>query len=65
MNVGQSWGILQGRRHGNRKRADAFLHSMSPAEGKERNRQDAQAKGSKRSKKPYRLGESVRVKTRL
>ena len=64
MNVGQAWGILRGRRHGDRKRADKFLRSMSLAEGKERNKQDAQTKGSKRSKKPYRLGESVRVRTR-
>ncbi|KKM11018.1 hypothetical protein LCGC14_1721480 [marine sediment metagenome] len=64
MNVGNSWAILQGRRQGDKARAASHLNSMSPATRKERNRQDAKAKGSKRSKKPYRLGESVRVKTR-
>ena len=64
MNVGQAWGILRGRRHGNRELAEKFMNSMSPIERRERNRQDSQARGSKRSKKPYRLGESVRVRTR-
>lgn len=65
MNVGNAWAIIRERRHGNKKFAENFLNSKSPAERKEQNRQDSQAKGSKRSKKPYRLGESVRVKTRL
>ncbi len=64
MNVGNSWAILKGRRHGDKARAASYLNSLSPAKRKEQNRQDSQAKGSKRSKKPYRLGESVRVKTR-
>lgn len=62
MNVGNAWAILRGRRHGNKPSAEGFLNSMSPAKRREQNRQDAQARGSKRPSKPYRLGESVRVK---
>jgi hypothetical protein len=65
MNVGNAWAIIRDRRHGNKKFAENYLNSMSPAERKERNKQDSQARGSRRSRKPYRLGESVRVKTRL
>lgn len=64
MNVGNAYAIIRGRRHGNKKFAENYLNSMSPVARKERNKQDAKAKGNKRSKKPYRLGESVRVKTR-
>ena len=60
MNVGNSWAILQRRRHGDKEKAAAYLNSMSPAKRKEQNRQDAQAKGS--SKKPYRLGERLRIR---
>lgn len=64
MNVGNAWAILRDRRHGNKEQAEGLLNSKSPAARKEHNRQDSQAKGSRRSRKPYRLGESVRVKTR-
>ena len=60
--VGQAYAILRGRRNGNAKEAQGLLDSISPVARKIRNRQDAQARGSKRSKKPYRLGESVRVR---
>ncbi len=61
-NVGQAYAIIRGRRNGNVEQAKGLLDSMGPAERRERNRQDSRAKGSRRSKKAYRLGESVRVK---
>ena len=60
--VGQAYAIIRGRRNGNVEQAKGLLDSMGPAERKERNRQDARAKGSRRNRKAYRLGESVRVK---
>ena len=60
--VGQAYGILRGRRMGNARKAQGLLDSMGPEERKERSRQDSAAKGSRRSKKAYRLGESVRVR---
>ena len=62
-NVGQAYAVIRGRMSGNVAKAKGLLGSMSSVERAERNRQDARAKGSKR-KKPYRLGESVRVKSR-
>ncbi len=62
--VGQAYAIMRGRRHGDREKASGLLESMGPAERKERSRQDSQAKGSARPKKPYRLGERVRVRAR-
>lgn len=63
MNVGQAYAILKGRRHGNREKAAGLLGSMSPVERKEKNRQDAQAKGrTKPRKKAYRLGERLQVR---
>lgn len=60
--VGQAYAIIRGRRQGDVKKAKGLLDSMSPAERSERNRQDAQARGSRRSKKPYKLGERVRTR---
>ena len=60
--VGQAYAIIRGRRNGNVEQAKGLLNSMGPAERKERNRQDSRAKGSRRLKKAYRLGESVRVR---
>lgn len=62
MNVGQAYAILKGRRHGDREKAAGLLDSMSPAERAEKNRQDSRAKGSARPKKPYRLGERLRIR---
>jgi hypothetical protein len=59
--VGQAYAILKGRRHGDQDEAKGFLDSMSNAERGERNRQESRARGSARPKKPYRLGERVRV----
>ncbi len=60
--VGQAFAILKGRRHGNTDEAKGFLDSMSDAERGERNRQESKARGSARPKKPYKLGERVRVR---
>ncbi len=60
--VGQAYGILRGRRHGNREEAAGFLDSMPSAERKERNRQESQARGRPRPKKAYKLGERLRVR---
>jgi hypothetical protein len=60
--VGQAYAILKGRRQGNRKEAAGLLESKSPAKRKEQNRQESRARGSARPKKPYRLGERLRVK---
>lgn len=60
--VGQAYAIIRGRRHGDVEEAKGLLNSMGPEERAERNRQDAQSRGSKRRKKAYRLGESVRVR---
>ncbi len=60
--VGQAYAIIRGRRQGNREEAQGLLDSMSPAERRERNRQDSKARGSARPKKPYKLGERLRVR---
>ena len=62
-NVGQAFAVIRGRMSGNVRKAKGLLGSMGPVERRERNRQDARAKGHRR-KKPYRLGESVRVRPR-
>ena len=60
--VGQAYAILKGRRQGSQEKAKGLLDSMSPAERKERNRQESQARGRARPKKPYKLGERLRVR---
>ena len=62
MTVGQAYAIIKGRRHGSTEKAQGLLNSMSPGRRKEQNRQDSQARGSRRPKKPYRLGERIRVR---
>ncbi len=57
--VGQAYAVLRGRRSGNAEEASGLLNSMSPAKRKERNKQESQARGKR---KPYRLGERLRVK---
>ncbi len=60
--VGQAYAILRGRRQGDQEEAKGFLDSMPAGKRKEQNRQESKARGSARPKKPYRLGERVRVK---
>jgi hypothetical protein len=62
--VGQAYAILRGRRHGSTEKAQGLLNSMSPGRRREQNRQESQARGSQRKKKPYRLGERVQVRKR-
>lgn len=62
MSVGQAYAIIKGRRQGDAKEAKGFLSSMSPGRRKEQNRQESQSRGSARPKKPYRLGERIRVR---
>lgn len=62
-NVGQAYAIIRGRMSGNVKKAKGLLGSMDSTERDERNRQDSRAKGHRR-KKPYLLGERVRVRPR-
>jgi hypothetical protein len=60
MNVGHAWAIIKNRMPGSVDEATTFLKSLSPAEGQERNRQEARTQV--RVKKPYKLGESVKVR---
>ncbi len=60
--VGQAYAIMKGRRQGNQEEAKGFLDSMPSGQRKEQNRQESQARGSARRKKPYKLGERMRVK---
>ena len=60
--VGQAYAILKGRRQGNQEEAKGLLDNMDPAKRKEQNRQESKARGSARPKKPYKLGERLRVK---
>ena len=62
--VGQAYALIKSRRHGHPEEAQGFLDSMSPAKRKEQNRQESKARGSARSKKPYRLGERLRTPQR-
>ena len=60
--VGRSYAILRGRMTGNKEKAAGILNSLHPAKRREINRQESQSRGSKRKKKPYRLGERLQVK---
>ena len=60
--VGQAYAILRNRRQGNREEAAGLLNSKSPAARGEQNRQESKARGNARPKKPYKLGERLRVK---
>ena len=60
--VGKAYAVIRGRMNGNVEKAKGLLNSMGSAERRERNRQDSRAKGSRRPKKAYRLGERVRVR---
>ncbi len=60
MNVGRAYAIVRGRMSGNREKAQGILDNTPPAKRKEMNRQDSQARGAKRKKGPYKLGERLR-----
>ena len=60
--VGQAYAIIKGRRQGDQEEAKGFLDNMDPARRKEQNRQESKARGSARPKKPYKLGERLRVR---
>ena len=60
--VGQAYAILKGRRQGNTEEAKGFLDSIPKSKRKEQNRQESKARGSARPKKPYKLGERLRVR---
>lgn len=60
--VGRSFALLRGRMTGDKEKAAEFLNSLSPAKRREINRQESQSRGSKRKKKPYRLGERLQVR---
>ena len=59
--VGRSFALLRGRITGDREKAVDFLNSLPAAKRNEMNRQESQARGSKR-KRPYRLGERLQVR---
>lgn len=60
--VGQAYAILRSRRSGDKEEAARFLDSKGPAARGEQNRQESKARGSARPKKPYKLGERLRVR---
>jgi hypothetical protein len=60
VNVGRAYAIVRGRMSGNREKAQGILDNTPPAKRKEMNRQDSQARGAKRKKGPYKLGERLR-----
>jgi len=62
LTVGRAWAIIKGRQEGDPKEAQDFLKSMPASEASERNKQDSRARGSIKPKKPYKLGQSVRVR---
>lgn len=60
MNVGRAYAIVRGRMSGNHKQAQGLLDDTPPAKLKEMNRQNSKARGAKRKKKAYKLGERLR-----
>lgn len=60
--VGQAYAILKGRRQGDAEEAKGFLESMPEGRRREQNRQESRARGRPRPKKPYKLGERLRVR---
>jgi hypothetical protein len=60
VNVGRAYSIVRNRITGNNEKAQGFLDGINPAKRKEMNRQDSQARGSRRKKKAYKLGERLR-----
>ena len=60
MNIGRAYAIVRGRMNGNADEANEFLKSIPAAKRKEMNRQNSRARGSRRVKKPYKLGERPR-----
>ena len=60
--VCQAYAVMKGRRQGNQEEAKGFLESMPSDQRKEQNRQESKARGSARPKKPYKLGERLKVR---
>ncbi len=60
MNVGRAYAIVRGRMSGDKEKAQGLLDNTNPAKLKEMNRQDSQARGARRKKKAYKLGERLR-----
>jgi hypothetical protein len=60
MNIGRAYAIVRGRMNGDPEEAQGFLDSIPAGKRKEMNRQNSRARGSKRTKKPYKLGERPR-----
>lgn len=59
--IGKAWAIVRGRLTGNIPQANELLQSMPKSKLLEVNRQESAMKGSRRKKKPYKLGEKVRT----
>jgi hypothetical protein len=57
--VGKAWAIVRGRMTGNKRKAQGLLDSIPERKRSEINKQESQARGSRR-KKAYRLGERRR-----
>jgi len=59
--VGRAYAIIRGRMAGDVEKAKSLLDTTPAAESRERNRQDSKTQ-VRRSKKPYRLGEKIRIR---
>jgi len=62
MSIGQAYAIVRGRRQGDTEEAQSFLNELPPEQRAEMNRQESRARGSKRPKKAYKLGERLQVR---
>jgi len=58
--IGKAWAVVRGRLTGDREKAKGLLDQTPTAKLIEMNRQESQARGSRRKRTPYRLGERVR-----
>jgi hypothetical protein len=57
MNIGRAYALVRGRMTGDRGAASEFLKGIPAAKRKEMNRQNSRARGARRVRKAYRLGE--------
>jgi len=60
VNIGRAYALVRGRMNGPRGEASAFLKSIPKAKRDEMNRQNSRARGSRRKRKAYKMGEPVR-----
>jgi hypothetical protein len=58
--VGKAWAIVRSRMTGNKAKAQGLLDSIPERKRREINRQESRARGSRRNRKAYRLGERRR-----